>query len=522
MKNYIIDIDIELITPLHIGAGKKDVFTDAWCLRDGIGNLIIPGTSVAGVFRARAAELITTLNLSKGCLSLEEYKTSKKMCQCAVCRLFGEINPDVSSEKKITSKLVFHDSEIQNFKFTAIRDSIGVNRDSKTADKENSAKYDFEYIPAGSTCKLQIQAKDIKIHEELLLAVIISELHEGRIRLGGNSSRGLGRVAVKNVTCKKLPQCTADELEEFMKLLEYDDWLKYDGGILDGWYKEAIVKASGLIQKYVNKYKKDESLKIEGVYFGGRLVFKSPFITKANEQLIEMGYDSTPAVTVVNDSVKSYIPGSSLRGILRFQGERILRTLASLESKEVWDAACDIFSKNSCSEKYNNNDKIENKSCLACSIFGNSNNGSRLKIEDALSVEELKVACQDFIAVDRFTGGVADGKKFDTLSILNPTYSFNMYINKPEAWELALILFVLKDINDGLIQIGANSSKGYGRAEFNDLTLKYIYLGNNSDATIFSEEEINVQDIWNSNTHSALLDLLNTGIASLSKKIKLL
>lgn len=78
------------------------------------------------------------------------------------------------------------------------------------------------------------------------------------------------------------------------------------------------------------------------------------------------------------------------------------------------------------SDHSTNKDSDEHLTRLASDLFGDKEQGSRLKIRDgqeALDAEsQVTMYNQDFLAIDRFTGGGSDGKKFDAVMVFRPRY----------------------------------------------------------------------------------------------------
>ena len=82
---------------------------------------------------------------------------------------------------------------------------------------------------------------------------------------------------------------------------------------------------------------------------------------------------------------------------------------------------------------------------------------------------KLKEDRQEFVAIDRFTGGAAHQKKFRADYVLHPMFKGHLDVDlaalgRVEAggWALALLAFVLRDLREGDISFGFGASKGYG------------------------------------------------------------
>ncbi len=162
-----------------------------------------------------------------------------------------------------------------------------------------------------------------------------------------------------------------------------------------------------------------------------------------------------------NGREEVYLPGSSLKGVLRSHAERIARTLNNR-------SACDPFADSSCGRIF---DKRKPKtseayrdSCLICKLFGSTGFAGRLATTDAYALGAPPEPVQrDGVGIDRFSGGAAHGAKFELEVITEGTFATTLHLRNFELWQLALLGFVLQDLSDGLIRIGMGKSRGLGQ-----------------------------------------------------------
>jgi hypothetical protein len=94
---------------------------------------------------------------------------------------------------------------------------------------------------------------------------------------------------------------------------------------------------------------------------------------------------------------------------------------------------------------------------------------SRLTVGEAVPMkpQALQDKLFDHVAIDRFTGGAADAKKFDSRPLVpgppdQPLFSCRLHLERFEAWMLGLLGLVLKDLNDCDIRVGQATHRGYG------------------------------------------------------------
>src|SRR3990172_6685427 len=160
-RRIIFEGALILETALHIGSGESSVETDALCIRDSDGSLIIPGSSLAGAFRSQIEDLLG---------GIFQHYPDKMDCGCLLCNLLG-------NAKKGASKLIFDDAYLKSNSVTKtdIRDGVGIRRDTQTA--REGAKYDLETVPYGSIFRfhmsVDLSPSDDK-YEEAIKKILIA------------------------------------------------------------------------------------------------------------------------------------------------------------------------------------------------------------------------------------------------------------------------------------------------------------------------------------------------------------
>lgn len=224
--------------------------------------------------------------------------------------------------------------------------------------------------------------------------------------------------------------------------------------------------------------------------FALRLETLEPLLIKSGASVIS-GPDMAFVRTNRKDRLQPFIPGSSLKGVLRSHGERIAR---SLQPRLV----CDVFKESKhlqgCSfrekerAKENLKENLEDKHpvhnyrlvCAACRLFGSLIWKGRFHTSDAYLMEpflEVEPELRDGIAIDRVTGGVAGGAKFD-MEVLPAGVVFEtcIEIQNFELWQLGWVAYIIRDLLDGHIRIGSGTARGLGRirGHLDSLIISYI------------------------------------------------
>jgi CRISPR/Cas system CSM-associated protein Csm3 (group 7 of RAMP superfamily) len=166
------------------------------------------------------------------------------------------------------------------------------------------------------------------------------------------------------------------------------------------------------------------------------------------------------------------LPGTSLAGALRARALRIANTLTQDEVKA--QAAIDA-------------------------LFGVGPEGaartehwaSRLIVHESL-VKRVNTLVQNRIRVDRFTGGAMDNYLFNEAPVFGDKDSrltLELTLRSPKAYEIGLLLLLLKDLWTGDLPLGGESSVGRGRLSGLSAKLTRAENGNTTTWTIDRAED---------------------------------
>jgi len=193
----------------------------------------------------------------------------------------------------------------------------------------------------------------------------------------------------------------------------------------------------------------------------------------------------TDAPFIADYSGTPYIPGSSLRGALRAEIERLV---SALDKTKAGLSACISFEKDSCAEKVKKFQKqldespdeerdadtmdqhlaefLEQELCDLCRLFGTAGYASRIFFEDCKLREQSPInkVIRDGVGIDRDTGAARDGAKFNYEVIEKGSFSFKMTVENLDksGADLKLVNLVLALLGKGLF-VGGKRSSGLGK-----------------------------------------------------------
>lgn len=226
-------------TGLHIGAGESlmVVGSNKPVVRDINGLPYIPGSSFKGALRSTVEAMVRALSpddhqepracdpLDRGCIcpsQMENWQNEVRNGQitqeqldkriwnesCTICRLFG--SPWLASKVKVCD-LYLNPANERNTKESQekrekegvpewlgrveVRNGVAIDRDTETAFPRGL--YDYETIPRETAFDLHIQVDNATDEELGLLFLGLREFTDGGAWVGGNTSRGLGKVRIE-------------------------------------------------------------------------------------------------------------------------------------------------------------------------------------------------------------------------------------------------------------------------------------------------------------------------------------
>ncbi|NLZ52245.1 MAG: CRISPR-associated RAMP protein [Thermoanaerobacteraceae bacterium] len=192
---------------------------------------------------------------------------------------------------------------------------------------------------------------------------------------------------------------------------------------------------------------------------------------------------------IVDHNGKPYIPGSSLKGVLRTNIEIMVNSGIGSEDSSK---SC-LIVNNPCLTK-EQVDKIKNKykhddnkdlktaqeiyeeMCDVCKIFGSNYFASKLSIRDStLKGEKAYIQKRDGVAIDRETGTAADNKKYDYEQVAaGAEFNFYMTVDNLDDELVDLFKLIINILASGELQLGGKTTYGLGRVQLIDYEIYKI------------------------------------------------
>lgn len=346
-------------------------------------------------------------------------------------------------------------------RWTGVGSSVAIDRRRRTASAKKLLH--FEYVPAGVSFHVSITGQDLSTGDVALLLLALDAINQAgaeAVLFGAETANGFGRCAWTLSGIERITSAP-DEIRRWLQAPH----VGYEGlPSVPGEVRAEIDRAKAAL---VTPLAPRAAIEI-----GLRLRFQGPFLVNDPSRTRKKGEDDEddddidPALRapdhapLLDGNGGPLLPARSLRGALRSQAERILRTIAAdpriacrpTSTREACPAIGEAHERSTL--------------CLACQVFGAPGWAAPVEVsaftrEDCSALRDLR---QEFVAIDRFTGGGARGLKFNAMSFDRPVLQGRLVVDlaRIETWGLGLLLLALRDLVEGDVPLGFGQAKGYG------------------------------------------------------------
>jgi CRISPR/Cas system CSM-associated protein Csm3 (group 7 of RAMP superfamily) len=385
---------------------------------------------------------------------------------------------------------------------------VGIDREWGTA--ANQIKYDRAIIPRGASFALDLTLEIPRADQEgyeidadsvnKAVGTLLATLSAGEIKLGAAKTRGLGKVKLApGYSVNKHNVITPEGIIAFLK------------------------EKSENNKKPENNYElSHESVAIPKLTITIKWKPVGALMVKTEQDGIAV--DILPLVSSINQTVAFVSPGSSIKGALRTQAERIVRTVCRINMTNVQEGIKrfnqqlqeiplveTIFGVAARKQEINRNGKLK-LGLGALSIddcYAENNHMSydkwskitsapdmdehdwrnfasvpveqqKTHLRKALDEANLTTTQQAYhVAVDRWTGGAADKFLYSNLELFGIqwediclTLNFNRIPENEQTATIALLLITLRDLDAGRIPLGYGVNRGMGTIQVEKISFE--------------------------------------------------
>lgn len=429
MNRWLMLGKIITLSPLQIRTGEKESNDEGSALAieaDNNGFPFIPGSSLKGAIRSRIVARFKDVHEVKNLLGAEPYEGTGR-------------SPDRDGEMKLSLGGLAEFLDCRAAKNTKKADQgpshtqTRIERRTRTAD--DASLRTSRSVQPGTVFGVEVMIDRASSDEICLLLAGFCTLDGG-----SNSVLGGGKGIGRGICEFRLQaiHCMDDAaILSWMKSDSPRHWrneiMRHRIDAVD--QKDLQGRAQALLQ--------NNPASVTEVAASTSIVFSSPFLVAKAANKNNSGDDREADLTPLKDADDNLIlPGSSLRGALRSQAERIVRTVhpGNLEPHP-----------------------------LIVELFGDTSRAGALRFTNFTNVGDDVLENHEFVAVDRFSGGARDGAKFTIRAAQQPTLEGIVRLkNKDTLSEAArgLLWLLHRDAAEGDILLGYGSTKGFARCTF--------------------------------------------------------
>jgi len=438
---------------LHVGGIGSDATAALALATNGDNQLYIPGTSLAGALREWTRRLFGTNHL--------------------VQELWGYQPPPGTSRDTGRASHVFVEDALVMLppgQRVEVRDGVGIDRSTGTA--AGRTKYDRAVLPCGTRIPLDM-TMELPCGENAdcfraLIGELLRALQRKAVQLGAAKTRGLGLVELIEV-----------------RIREYS--LITPAGILAALQDSGTVLTPEEIPPYRGERTPSRRVHAE-IHWQPR----GPLMVRAARG--GMTVDMLPLVSATGDggTISPVLPGSSIKGALRSQAERIVCTVLNLRDggDHLQQRAVPVVpwlfgSPGQRDDKPDADDTCLKEGLGALTVqdcFPDEVAFTHTQWQRVVTAEtgrELYAGLKDagmpdaqrafHVAIDRWTGGTADGALYTVLEphgvAWQPMHLMVDFRRIPPAEQFvtaALLLLTLRDLSAGRIPLGFGVNRGMG------------------------------------------------------------
>lgn len=452
---WVAVVTVETQTRLLVGTGGGDDLRDTVCVTDANGLPALPGATIAGVLRAawrNAGHGTATEERLFGFADGEDGNRSRLTVGWAT--VHNKSNEPVSPMPGALAQ----DEVVRFLRAGVTRDHV---RLSHKGVADGAGKFDVSAVPAGTRFSFELRI-DAPADDDV--AKLTALLASSELRMGGQTRRGLGRLALRSFRTRT-----------FLWKAGHADL-----GAWATWSSEQdIGKRAAMLQSVTVAAPKLTGLSAHltlqaerGWRIGGGAPLEADAVSKVEWRDRERQVQKKPVnqaplreeriVWTGNTASVSpptpVLPGTALKGALRhrtaFHLRKLRKTFLTQDGVLPTDA-----------------DGLE-------SLFGSVNDSrpgadrgtpGRVFIDDVW-VKESGLHTQEHVAIDRFSGAPVNGALFSESMLGRSILEVRIVVasgdgGKEDTDRLVALRAALNDLANGRLALGAAASRGHGYFE---------------------------------------------------------
>lgn len=464
----IYAINIALIFPAGIAATDSEDSNKLFLTQNGIGQYILPGTSIAGILRHKWSDY----NKKD---SKEENQNEDK-----VSIIFG----NAAEEDTITDSPLYVPDAVLEIGKGEIKTHTYHRRNRHSGTVLDGGIFSIETTPPQTSTSFTLWLEEYCAETCSKFISWLASIFKTGIIFGGNSNRGVGLCKLIDI---KIKQYDLDSVEKHMEYLTDRKTVNAGKDIV------SVNNTNGFCS--IESY--DLQLDIFSVDLTLRIPRGQDFVISEKAQ----GFIKSVPMRITAADGNDYwrLPGSTLHGLFRDWSTH----LAARDGKKIADSidnynlfkGTDNYTSDRISELFitqktkEDDEKTKTKfvnQYPVANLFGSTLQAGRIHITDSFSkltdsnqtIQRLaeqnicgknsEIQKRDHIAINSISGGTFTGTLFSNAVIVNnsekpPEWKVKVIILRPKLHEIIWLKKFLRALHIGLLRVG--SSKGAGRLE---------------------------------------------------------
>lgn len=441
---YVIQGELQLSSPTHLGGSDPDATSDRPLVRDGQGRPYLPGTTLTGLLRRVRPD----------------------------SGLFGDKPEQAESDTGSQARFFVSDSPVveEGPVATELRD--GVKIDGMTGTAEDKKKFDTELLPAGTRFRMRFQLDLPSTPDEAGTnrtdCVRLLSALEAEFPIGARTRRGWGGATAVPVSGRADKSRWVVDAFDLTKPAGMLAWVGRDLADLPRTWPRCVAEgfdqptwtaglpsANDLADRWgVQRLEPhvDRGMVIRlSLALRGSLIVRSPGPDTGHADASHLGvWDRTaPAGSgaPLPGPGPFPLPGTSLAGVLRHRCLRIAKTLASADRQNEAVRLVDV-------------------------LFGTTGSVSRVRVAEA-GIDGATVLRHTRVRIDPWTGGAAESLLFSADALFGGRVEPTIGLSEKDpngdpnekavsAAGRALLLLAVRDLAAGHLAVGGEGSIGRG------------------------------------------------------------
>ncbi len=408
IRKHLMCVKVSLDSPLCVASGREQ-WTDADVIRDFDGKPFVPGTTIAGAMR----EYVGCAKDSEGTFGYSK-KSDGKMSSVFISDLtFDEALEMVIRDNVALKSGVLPKDDAQEL--------VSIRNNKLAID---GAKFDMEAIERGAKghffIEIIIREKDNweKIEEEIRHALY--GIYSGDIRFGLKKNRGFGAMKVLSVASK-----VYDKKNISTWVSAYEDALTGKDFLVED-FTDTKMHLFSCVEQVGKKAVSYTTIQVPLRMPGGLSIRK--YSAKKGE----------PDFVQITSNEEAVVPGTSMAGAIRSQIMEILYLLG-----------------------------VKNVKGIIQEMFGYVE-GNKAKPSTVVISESVVLGAKPLILVrnkiSRFEGATKDGALYKEKSYFDGRINLEIKVKDQQdtPWMVGLLLLAIKDLQNGFLAVGGQTSVGRG------------------------------------------------------------